>query len=258
MERLARRLRETTPRENLENLSQQIAVSAEPLPWTPEQYIAQAQVAGGLIGLALGPFTMILSLIALGGESGWNQAILVGVILGLILGTFVALGYPALVLQLLAGKAKARARAVTLRLPFAVDLIALMMEAGASFQESLEVVVRESQGIPLGEELGQVLRDIRMGKTRRASLADLAQRLMDQDVSEIVFAVNKGEELGTPLSQILKSQAQQLRLKRSQWLEKAASEAQVKIVFPGMIVMVACLIVIAAPFVLNAVFRMFS
>ena len=66
----------------------------------------------------------------------------------------------------------------------------------------------------------------------------------------MVFAINKGEELGTPLSAILRDQAEQMRLKRSQRGEKAAAEAQVNIVFPGMVVMIACLLVVIAPIVL--------
>ena len=75
----------------------------------------------------------------------------------------------------------------------------------------------------------------------------------DSDIAEFVFAIIKGEELGTPLSTILREQANQMRLKRSQWGEKAAAEAEVQIVFPGMITMVACLLVIIAPILLPAV-----
>ena len=44
-----------------------------------------------------------------------------------------------------------------------------------------------------------------------------------------------------------------MRLKRSQWAEKAAGTAQVNIVLPGMVIMIACLIIIGAPFILEAV-----
>ena len=43
-----------------------------------------------------------------------------------------------------------------------------------------------------------------------------------------------------------------MRLKRSQWVEQAAKEADVQMVFPGMVVMVACLLVIMAPILLPA------
>jgi hypothetical protein len=39
-------------------------------------------------------------------------------------------------------------------------------------------------------------------------------------------------------------------MKRSQWGEKAAAEAGVKVVFPGMFIVVACLLVVLTPFAL--------
>jgi hypothetical protein len=47
-----------------------------------------------------------------------------------------------------------------------------------------------------------------------------------------------------------------MRLKRSQWAEKAAAHAQVKIVFPGVLVMVACLLVVMAPIMLPAILQL--
>jgi tight adherence protein C len=49
-----------------------------------------------------------------------------------------------------------------------------------------------------------------------------------------------------------------MRLRRAQWGEKAAAEAEVQIVFPGMLVMLACLIVVVAPMVLPAAFNIFN
>ena len=72
-----------------------------------------------------------------------------------------------------------------------------------------------------------------------------------------MFAINKGEELGTPLSAILREQAEQMRLKRSQRGEKAAAEAEVNIVFPGMVLMIACLLIVIAPIILPAVLALF-
>ena len=48
-----------------------------------------------------------------------------------------------------------------------------------------------------------------------------------------------------------------MRIKRSQRGEKAAAEAQVNIVFPGMIVMIACLLVVIAPILLPPVLSLF-
>jgi tight adherence protein C len=146
-----------------------------------------------------------------------------------------------------------RTEQIRRRLPFAVDLMALMLEAGANFSHVLETVVRENRGHPLGAELADVVRQVGLGSPRAEALSRFERRLHDQDVTDIVFAINKGEELGTPLSKILRSQADRMRLKRAQWGEKAATEAQVRIAFPGMLVMLACLLVILAPIILPAI-----
>jgi hypothetical protein len=61
--------------------------------------------------------------------------------------------------------------------------------------------------------------------------------------------------LGTPIADIMKVQIEQMRQKRIQWAEKSSEEAKVKIVFPAMLIMLACLIIIAAPFIFDAAFQ---
>jgi len=148
---------------------------------------------------------------------------------------------------------KKRLRKLKVRLPFAIDQISLMMEAGAGFEDSLRTVVADNRQHPLSVELSEIVRQMSLGRPRSQALAGFKDRLADDDVSEIVFAITKGEELGTPLSNILREQANQMRIKRSQWGEKAASEAEVQMVFPGMITMIACLLVIVAPILLPVI-----
>lgn len=221
----------------MEKLANHLVISGEKLPWLPEEFVAIKQIEGFLTAILLGLVLYFLSgdpVIALGGGIGGGFFYLHGAVKGI------------------EKKAARRLHEFKRRLPFAIDLMALMMEAGASFQEAMTTVVRESRGHPLAEELNLVLRDISLGRTRKEALITLQGRLKDDDVTEVVFAVNKGEELGTPLGQILRNQAEQMRLKRSQWMEKASGEAQVNIVFPGMIIMIACLLIVAAPFILSS------
>ena len=89
-----------------------------------------------------------------------------------------------------------------------------------------------------------------LGRTRNEALEHFAERVHAEEVSEIVMAIVKGEELGTPLASVLRTQSDALLLRRSQWAEKAAADAQVRIVVPGMLVMIACLIIVLAPFLL--------
>jgi tight adherence protein C len=226
----------------LDDLQHNLLVSRERLPWRPEEFLAtkwlEAVAAGGTLFLILW-------------LAGWGK-------LAVVLGVTVAVVYGMLMPKTMRDRGIRRMARIRTRLPFAVDLIALTMEAGGGFQECLETAVEENgSDHPLTEELAEVLRQISLGRPRKEALQSLQQRLADDDVNELVFAINKGEELGTPLSAILREQADQMRLKRSQRGEKAAAEAQVNIVFPGMVVMIACLLVVIAPIVLPAVLALF-
>jgi tight adherence protein C len=205
-------------------------------PWTANEFVAAKQIEAAILGSL---FAIILAMRA--------NLVVAAIAFGLIFVFWQSMGTAKI-----RDDAKRRVTALKRRLPYAIDLMALMMEAGAGFQESLQAIVQENRDHPLGEELDGVLSEVELGRTRREALEKLQERLNDDDIKEIVFSIIKGEELGTPLAVILRTQADQLRMKRSHWAEKAAAQAQVQIAFPGLIVMVACLLVIVAPFVLKA------
>jgi len=195
------------------------------------------------------------------------EGLLAGCIVGLIVGT--VLGVPAgafcvvIVMAFYVVIAQAEIGGIEssiknrflLRLPTSVDLLSLMLEAGATFPESLATIVRENQGHPIGDQLGQVEREMSLGRPRADALKALRDRMNDPTLDELVMAINEGEEFGTPLAKILSSQAERMRLKKSQWIEKAAAEAQVKMSFPSLLIMIACSLVVLGPFVLQAVFQ---
>ena len=228
-------------RESMTNLQRSLIAGREKLPWRPEEFVAQKWLEAALAGGVLFAILWV---------AGWS-------VLSVVLGLAVALVYGYLMPKQVRERATKRLARIRIRLPFAVDLIALTMEAGGGFQECLQTAVAENGDHPLTEELGEVLRQISLGRPRSEALQALQDRLHDDDMNELVFAINKGEELGTPLSAILRDQAEQMRLKRSQRGEKAAAEAEVSIVFPGMVLMIACLLVVIAPIMLPPILALF-
>ena len=221
----------------MESIRKNLVLAGASTPWKPEEYLAVKRIEGILVGLSLG-----LLGTAIGGMSMAAGFAAAGMI-----------GYPFACQTSLAGDAKRRQIKLKRRFAASIDLMALMMEAGAGFPESLTKAAEEAKGHPLGKELAIVRRDINMGKGYDA-LKAFADRTQDDDVGEVVMAVLEGEKNGTPLSTTLKKQADQMRQKRSQWAEKAAAEAEVALVFPAMLIMVGCLIIVAAPFILTAIF----
>ncbi len=228
-------------RESMTILGRSLVASREKLPWRPEEFVAAKWIEGILAGVVLFAIFWLV---------GWTK-------FGAILAIGVALLYGLMTPKSVRDRAKKRLARIRVRLPFAVDLIALTMEAGGGFQECLQTAVAENGDHPLTDELAEVVRQIALGRPRNEALRAMQDRLHDDDINELVFAINKGEELGTPLSAILRDQAEQMRLKRSQRGEKAAAEAEVNIVFPGMVLMIACLLIVIAPIILPAVLALF-
>jgi len=220
-----------------EALRTQLVAAGVALPWKPEEFLAVKLVEG-----------------AIGGVFALLFGVMIGSpIFGLVLGGITAFFLQQTAVSDVAKKAAKRISLVKRRLPFAVDLMALMLEAGGGLLDGLNTLVRDLGNHPLGQELAIIVSEINLGRSLHESLTRFQQRVPDDDVAELVFMINKGNEFGTPMAQTFRLQAEQMRLKRSQWAEKAAGTAQVNIVLPGMVIMIACLIIIGAPFILEAV-----
>jgi tight adherence protein C len=146
---------------------------------------------------------------------------------------------------------RARATAMVLQLPDALDLLTISVEAGLGFDAALAKVVEKMDG-PLVVEFRQALAEVRMGRTRREALRDVAARADAQPVTNFIGAIVQAEQLGVPIAKVLQIQSQQLRIERRQRAEEAAAKAPVKMLFP----MVGCIfptifIVILGPAVIT-------
>lgn len=137
------------------------------------------------------------------------------------------------------------------RMPYFLDLMTLLMEAGSSFLDALKQSVQEFEGHAIAQEFGRVLTDMNMGKTRREAFDNLRSRLSDDEISSIVGSIIQSEELGTPLAEVFRTQSDVLRVKRSQRAETVAAEAGVRMLLPGVLIMAAAVLLILGPFMLN-------
>jgi tight adherence protein C len=133
-------------------------------------------------------------------------------------------------------KISARSMAMVLQLPDALDLLTISVEAGLGFDAALAKVVEKMEG-PLVSEFRQALAEVRMGRTRREALRDVATRADAQPVSNFIGAIVQAEQLGVPIAKVLQIQSNQLRIERRQRAEEAAAKAPVKMLFP----MVGCI-----------------
>jgi tight adherence protein C len=112
-----------------------------------------------------------------------------------------------------------------------VDLLAISVEAGIGFDGAMQRVTEKLKG-PLPDEMGRVLEEVRLGKSRGEALRDMARRTQVSDLVSFVAAIHQAEVLGVSIAQVLRVQAQTVRERRSQRARETAAKLPVKLLFP--------------------------
>jgi tight adherence protein C len=145
-----------------------------------------------------------------------------------------------------------RYTAVVVDLPFFIDLMALSTEAGLDFMGSLARIVEKADEGVLAEEIRIVLKDLKLGSSRREALTRLADRLDIPEITSFVAVVRDAEESGAPISQVLKDQSIQMRLERFVRAEKAGAKASQAMLIPLMfLILPAVFLMVFSPVVLQ-------
>lgn len=144
-----------------------------------------------------------------------------------------------------------RRLALTRRFPYFLDQCVMVMEAGATFLEAIEIFVQDNRGQPLAEEFAALLHATRLGRTLPDAIKDLRERVEDPEIQTTLNALLQGYRLGTPLSQILREQAETLRFRRIQNAEREAEQLKVRLHLPTVLMMAAALLLLLAPALVN-------
>lgn len=142
----------------------------------------------------------------------------------------MALGY-FLPVMLLRAMVDRRKDAIVKKLPDALDLMTICVDAGLTFNAAMQKV-DEKWDDPLAREFGRVLYEMQLGKSRRQSLRDMADRLDVPDVTSFLAAVLQADQLGVGIGKVLRIQSEQMRVRRRQRAEEKAQQAPVKMMFP--------------------------
>lgn len=193
-------------------LTQSLIIAGKPLEITPDDILG-AMALGGIIGFLVG----FLAHLAINFLGVWLVCILLGVFFPIIW---------------LRDRVQRRQKEIRKALPFWLDLLTLSVEAGLDFTAALQRIGEKLPKNAFGEEINLMLRDIRMGKTRKTAFRELANRIHLEELNSITSALIQADEIGTSLGQILRIQSEQMRVKRFQRAEKLAMQAPVKLLFP--------------------------
>ena len=168
-----------------------------------------------------------------------NMSIVMKVIL-VIVGGVLGFFLPQLLIQ---AKIDRRQQDIVKALPDALDLLTVCVEAGLGFDAAMGKVA-EKWETDLSLEFARVNREIQLGKARREALRSMADRLGVADLTSFIAAVIQTEQLGVSLSNVLRIQSDQMRVRRRQRAEQAAHKAPLKMLLPMVGLIFPTLIII--------------
>ena len=132
-------------------------------------------------------------------------------------------------------------------MPDALDLLTICVEAGLGFEAAMSKV-SEKWDNELALAFARTLREIQLGKVRRDSLKDMADRLGIAEMTSFVAAIIQSEQLGVSMAKVLRIQADQMRLKRRQFAEEQAHKAPIKMIIPmALLIFPSIMIIILVP-----------
>jgi tight adherence protein C len=150
------------------------------------------------------------------------------------------------------GRIAVRQDQILKSMPFIVDLLALSTEAGLDFMGSIGRVVEKAKPSPLVDELGQVLKEIKVGSSRQEALREMGIRIGMTEMNSFVSIIISADQMGASIGKILRQQSDQIRIERMLRAEKAGAAAAQKLMIPIIfLILPAVLLMIGAPFVIG-------
>jgi tight adherence protein C len=155
----------------------------------------------------------------------------------------------------LSGKMRTRKETILRALPDALDMLTICVEAGLAFESAMQRVSDQWKS-PLSQEFARVVTEIRLGVPRGQALRRMSLRCDVPDVSSFVAVLVQADSMGTSIAQVLRSQADQMRVLRRQRAEEKANKAPVKVIMAMLAFIFPALFIVilgpAVPKILNA------
>jgi tight adherence protein C len=220
--------RRLTPEDRVARIRRRLDLAGNPAGWDADRMLglkALAAIVGTFAGLAVPPLL------------GFGPLVTLLVVIGGCMLGWVA---PTLWLYQVAYD---RSQRVGRELPDALDLMTISVESGLAFDAALAQVARRTEG-PLAQEFFRVLQEMQIGTGRVAAMHALAERTDVPELRSFVAAMVQADAFGIPVAGVLRVQAREMRVKRSQRAEELAQKVPVKILFPLIFCIMPCLFLV--------------
>jgi tight adherence protein C len=214
--RLSQLVSRNTPANVMETTQKRLLYAGNPNNLTVADFLG----IKGLVAVILAGVALVISF--LGGLS-----FLSAILFTLLLGT---LGF-LLPDFWLSSKVSQRRKELIRALPDAIDLLSISVEAGLGFDAALSRLVEKADNV-LTFEFARVLAEMRVGVPRREALRAVAERTGLPDLGVFVTAIVQAEQLGASITNVLRLQANEMRIRRRQRAEVLAHQAPIKMLFP--------------------------
>ncbi len=147
--------------------------------------------------------------------------------------------------------AEERRRYFARLLPEALDMLALAIDSGVSFDRGLALYSGRFEN-PIAHSFRQILDERALGKSRRLVLEEMAASVNVDSFTAAVGAILRAEQLGAPLADALKKQAMAARAAHEEVVKELSATAPVKMLFPiAGLILPALLIIIIGPAILQ-------
>ena len=230
--------RRFTPEERIARIRRRLDLAGNPIGWDADRVLglkALAGLVGALLGLVVPPLLgfgplLTVVLVVAGCAVGWLA--------------------PSLWLYQVAYD---RSQRVRRELPDAIDLLTISVESGLAFDAGLAQVASRTTG-PVAQEFFRVLQEMQIGTGRVQAMRGLAERTDVPELRSFVGAMIQADAFGIPIAGVLRVQAREMRVKRSQRAEEIAQKIPVKILFPLIFCILPCLfLVIMGPAVITVI-----
>ena len=213
--------------DSAERIRRKLDLAGNPPGWTVDRV-----TSGKIVGAVAGLVVALLFSLMLGAGTPVRIAVVLG---GLVVGFFGPNLY-------LYQKAYDRSLQIQRDLPDAIDLMTISVESGLGFDAAVQQVSRNTDG-PLADEFSRVLREMQIGQGRAAALRAMSDRTNVADLKSFVSSMVQADSFGVPISQVLRVQSSELRVKRRKRAEEKAQQMPVKITVPLIFCILPCLFV---------------
>lgn len=144
-----------------------------------------------------------------------------------------------------------RQREIERSLPDVLDLLTVSIEAGLSFDGAVAKLVEQMSGV-LVDEFSIVLKEMRVGVSKRDAFKALVERVPVPSLVTFVGSIIQADQLGVSIGNVLRIQSSLVRQKRRQKTQENAMKAPIKMLLPMIIfIMPTIFIVILGPMLIQ-------